>query len=69
MGRRKRSVRENTKHEINTAFDKLINDHAHGRLHLGSTVIRPAYAYTSQCFNKDMREGVTPGNYMARIKE
>ena len=29
----KRSVRQNTKHEINTAFDKLLSDHEHGRLH------------------------------------
>lgn len=56
----KRSVRQNTKHEINTAFDKLLSDHEHGRLHSPCeyTKQRPAYAYTSQCFDDEYQ--VTP---------
>lgn len=39
------------KHEMNPAFEKLISDSEHGRLGR-RPVVRPAYAYTSQCFDK-----------------
>lgn len=57
----KRSVRQNLKHEINTAFDKLLSDHEHGRLHSPCeyTKQRPAYAYTSLCFDEEYKD-ITP---------
>lgn len=59
------------KHEINPDFEKLLRDHEHNQLHTvcDYTAIRPAYAYTSQCFNEHWREGVTPGHYMARLRK
>ena len=57
---RKRSVRANTKHEMNPAFDKLLSDHEHGRLNSPCeyTKQRPAYAYTSLCSDEDYQ--ITP---------
>ena len=70
MGRKKRSVRGNSKHKYNVDFDRLLSDHEHGQLRTRCdySVIRPAYAYTSQCMNERWKEGVTPGYYTARIK-
>lgn len=58
-------------HEYNSDFEKLISDHSHNQLHsvCNYTVIRPAYAYTSQCFNEYWRDGVTPGYYAAKPKK
>lgn len=68
---RKRSVRENTKHEINTAFDKLLSDHEHGRLNSPCeyTKQRPAYAYTSLCFDEDYSDLAPPGRLKAKLRE
>lgn len=59
------------KHELNPAFDQLIEDHEHGQLHsrCDYSAIRPAYAYTSQCNNEHWKEGITPGKYVARLKK
>lgn len=54
QGREEEDVKrafKDIKHEINPAFDKLISDSDHGRLKKLPSV-RPAYAYTSQCFDK-----------------
>lgn len=59
------------KHELNPTFDQLLEDHEHGELHsvCDYSVIRPAYAYTSQCFKKKWKEGIVPGSYKARLRE
>ncbi len=59
------------KHELNPAFDQLLEDHEHGELHsvCDYSVIRPAYAYTSQCFKEKWKEGIVPGSYKARLRE
>lgn len=59
------------KHELNPTFDQLLEDHEHGELHsvCDYSVIRPAYAYTSQCFKKKWKEGIVPGSYKARMRE
>ncbi len=58
------------KHELNPAFDQLLEDHEHGELHsvCDYSVIRPAYAYTSQCFKEKWKKGTVPGNYKARLR-
>lgn len=71
MGRKKRGVRENTKHKYNTDFDRLLSDHEHGQLRsrCDYSVIRPAYAYTSLCMNERWKEGIEPMHYVARLKK
>ena len=47
-GQKKRSIRENTKHELNPAFDKLMSDFEHGRVKADKQDwYRPAYYGTS----------------------
>ena len=65
---RKRSVRANSKHEMNPAFDRLLSDHEHGRIK-NVQKTRPAYAYTSQCFDKDFQESAPPKRLEARLSE
>lgn len=67
MGRKFKDI----KHDMNAAFDRLLQDNEHGQLHskFDYTVIRPAYAYTSQCNNEHWKEGIIPGKYEARLKK
>ncbi len=67
MGKRFSDLR----HDFNTEFEKLLNDHKHGELHsvCDYSVIRPAYAYTSICPDERWREGITPGKYVAKVRK
>ena len=70
MANGKRRPSRPEKHELNTAFDQLINDFEHGRIsRISLDAVRPAYAYTSQCAKEGWRSAAAPGKLKATPKE
>lgn len=70
MANGKRRPSRPEKHEINTAFDQLINDFEHGRVsRISLDAVRPAYAYTSQCSKEGWRSAAAHGKLKATPEE
>lgn len=70
MSEGKRRPSRPEKHDFNPEFDKLLVDFAQGKVSkIGLDVVRPAYAYTSQCFKKGWESAGPMPKLKAKPKE